>query len=102
MIKDWIIYQKEMIMLRTPVFKFVQIGAVALLVLAFTMGAAGAQPARAANSTDTEFSAGWMPFTGGLYDSQTNTISSLNGLVHISRRGQRPTPSMLFFQTLHW
>jgi hypothetical protein len=71
-------------MLRTPVFKCLQIGTVALLVLAFTISTAGAQPAQAASST--QVSAGWMPFTGGLYDSQTNSNISLNGLVHIVAR----------------
>jgi hypothetical protein len=71
-------------MLRTPVFKCLHIGAVVLLVLAFTLSSAGAQPAQAANST--QVSAGWMPFTGGLYDSQTNSNINLNGLVHIVAR----------------
>jgi hypothetical protein len=52
-----------------------------VLVLAFTIGAAGAQPAQAA--TATKISAGWMPFAGSLYDPQTNSHASLNGLVHI-------------------
>ena len=43
-------------MLRTPVFKFLQIGAAALLVLAFTLGSAGAQPAQAATSTQPNVS----------------------------------------------
>lgn len=72
-------------MLRAIVFKFLHIGVTVLLVLAFTLGAAGAQPAQAAN-TASRVSAGWMPFAGGLYDSQTNSIASLNGLVHIVAR----------------
>ena len=52
-----------------------------VLVLAFTISSAGAQPAQAANST--QVSAGWMPFAGSLYDSQTNSNINLNGLVHI-------------------
>ena len=75
---------KEMIMLRTPVFKCLQIGAVVLLVLAFTVSTAGAQPAQAANST--QVSNGWMPFAGSLRDSQTNSNIHLNGLVHIVTR----------------
>ena len=51
-----------------------------VLVLAFTTGAAGAQPAQAANST--LISAGWMPFAGSFPDSNIN----LNGLVHIVER----------------
>lgn len=70
-------------MLRTSVFKFLQIGAVALLVLAFTISTAGAQPAQAANSTADLVSSGWMPFAGSLYDSQTGSNISLNGWVHI-------------------
>lgn len=72
-------------MLQTSVFKCLHrclhLGAVALIVLAFTLSAAGAPPAQAANAT--QISAGWMPFSGGLYDAQTNSIASLNGLVHI-------------------
>ena len=71
-------------MLRTPVFRFMQMGTVALLVLALTMGGAGAQPAQAANIA--KVSSEWMPFTGSLYDSQTNSNASLNGLVHIVTR----------------
>ena len=55
-----------------------------VLVLAFTVSVAGAQPAQAANST--QVSAGWMPFAGSLYDSQTNSNVNLNGLVHIVAR----------------
>jgi hypothetical protein len=58
-------------------------GAVAMLVLAFTLGAAGTQPAQAANTITTQLSAGWMPFTGSFYDSQTDSIASLNGYVRI-------------------
>ena len=64
-------------MLRTSVSKCLQMGTVALLVLAFTLGTAGAQPAQAANAT--QISAGWMPFSGTLPNSNIN----LNGLVHI-------------------
>ena len=75
-------------MLRTPVFKCLHMrlhmGGVALLVLVFTIGSAGAQPAQAANVT--RVSAGWMPFAGGLYDSQTNSNINFNGLVHIVAR----------------
>ena len=63
-------------MLRTPVFKFLQIGAVVLLVLALTLSSTGAQTAQAA--TSTQISDGWMPFTGSLYDSQTNSTISGN------------------------
>ena len=69
-------------MLRTPVFKFLQIGVVALLVLASTLGTMGAQPAQAANATATQISAGWIPFTGSLHNGNVN----LNGLVHIVTR----------------
>ena len=69
-------------MLRTPVFKCLYLGATALLVLAFTLGAAGAKPAQAANAA-TQLSAGWMPFAGSLYDFQTDSIVNVNGLVHI-------------------
>jgi hypothetical protein len=55
-----------------------------LLVLAFATGPAGVQPAQAAPSS--LISAGWMPFTGLLYDSQTESIASFNGLVHIITR----------------
>ena len=55
-----------------------------VLVLAFTVSVAGAQPAQAANAT--QVSAGWMPFAGSLYDSQTNSNVNLNGLVHIVAR----------------
>ena len=71
-------------MLRTPVFKCLQIGAVVLLVLAFTIGTLGAQSAQAA--TSTRVSNGWMPFAGSLYHSQTNSNIHLNGLVHIVTR----------------
>jgi hypothetical protein len=71
-------------MLRTPVFKCLQIGVVVLLVLAFTISSVGAQPAEAANST--RVSNGWMPFAGSLYDSQTDSNIHLNGLVHIVTR----------------
>ena len=67
-------------MLRIPVFKFLHMGMVALLVLAFTISSAGAQPAQAA--TDPQISAGWMPFAGSLPDSNIN----LNGLIHIVAR----------------
>jgi hypothetical protein len=73
-----------MIMVRTPVFKCLQICAVTLLVLALTLGSAGAQSAQAANAA--QVSAGWMPFSGSLYDSQTNSHISVNGLVHILTR----------------
>ena len=52
-----------------------------VLVLACTMGAAGARPAQAA--TSSQISAGWMPFAGSVYDLQTNSSIHLNGLVHI-------------------
>ena len=68
-------------MLRTLVFKILQIGAVVLPVLAFTVSTAGAQPAQAAPSA--RVSAGWMPFAGSLYDDQTNSNINLHGLVHI-------------------
>lgn len=68
-------------MIRTSVFKLLQIGAAALLILAFTLGIAGAQPAQAAPSV--KVSSGWMPFSGSLYDSQTASNINLNGLVHI-------------------
>src|SRR5215211_5349535 len=55
-----------------------------VLVLALTLGVAGAHAAQAAPST--QISAGWMPLTGFLYDSQTDSIASLNGLVHIVAR----------------
>jgi hypothetical protein len=55
-----------------------------VLVLAFTMGAAGAQPAHA--STATRTFTGWMPFAGSLYVPQTDSNASLNGLVHIVAR----------------
>jgi hypothetical protein len=71
-------------MLRTPVFKCLQIGAVVLLVLSFTICSAVAQPVQAA--TSTRVSNGWMPFVGSVYDSQTNSNASLNGLVHIVTR----------------
>lgn len=71
-------------MLRTSVFKCLQIGTMALLVLAFALSAAGAQSAQAA--TDSQISSGWMPFTGSLYDSQTNSHINVNGLVHINTR----------------
>jgi len=74
-------------MLRTPVFKFLQIGAVALLVLAFTLGTAGAQPAQAA--TASQVSAGWMPFAGSLPNGNIN----LNGLVHIVAHWQSVSDS---------
>jgi hypothetical protein len=61
-------------------------GTVALLVLAFALGAAGTQPAQAANAT--QISAGWMPFAGNLYDLQTDSSINLNGLVHIVARWQ--------------
>ena len=76
-------------MLRTPVFKFLQIGAVALLVLALTLGSAGAQPAQAA--TTRQVSAGWMPFSGSLPDSNI----SLNGSVHIVARWQSVSDSQV-------
>ena len=78
-------------MVRTSVFKCLHVGAVALLVLAFTLGAAGAQPAQAAPST--QVSAGWMPFAGTLRDVQTNSNISLNGLVHIVARGRSVSSS---------
>ena len=62
-------------MLRTSVFKCLQIGTMALFVLALTLSAAGAQSAQAA--TDSQISAGWMPFAGSLYDSQTTTSTSM-------------------------
>ena len=55
-----------------------------VLLLAFTISAAGVKPAQAANSAGV--SAGWMPFTGSLYDSQTNSNINFNGLVHIVAR----------------
>jgi hypothetical protein len=67
-------------MLRTRVFKFLYISMVALLVLAFSIGATGAQPAQAAPST--LISDGWMPFTATF----PNSNISLNGLVHIVAR----------------
>mgnify|MGYP003575012519 CR=1 FL=1 len=71
-------------MLRTPVFKCIRVGAALLLILAFTISSAGAQPAQA--STATQVSNGWMPFTGSLYHSQTNSNLNLHGLVHIVTR----------------
>lgn len=71
-------------MLRTLVFKCLQIVTVTLLVLAFTISAAGVRSAQAA--TDSQISAGWMPFAGSLYDSQTNSHINVNGLVHILTR----------------
>lgn len=71
-------------MLRTAIFKFLQISTAALLVLAFTISAAGARPAQAANAT--QISAGWMPFAGLLYDSQTDSLINVNGLIHILTR----------------
>jgi hypothetical protein len=55
-----------------------------VLVLAFTVGAMGAQAAHAAPST--QVSAGWMPFAGSLYDFQTDSLVNINGLVHIVAR----------------
>jgi hypothetical protein len=69
-----------MIMLRTRIFKCLYVGVVTLLVLAFTVGVAGAQPVQAAHST--RLSAGWMPFAGSFPDSNIH----LNGLVHIVAR----------------
>jgi hypothetical protein len=40
--------EKEIVMLRTPVFKFIRMGMLALLILAFLIVATGAQPAQAA------------------------------------------------------
>ena len=71
-------------MLRTAIFKFLQISTAALLVLAFTISAAGARPAQAASSA--RVSNGWMPFAGLLYDSQTDSLINVNGLVHILTR----------------
>ena len=71
-------------MLRTSVFKCLKISTMALLVLAFALSAAGSQAAQAA--TDSQISAGWMPFAGSLYDSQTNSYINVNGLVHILTR----------------
>ena len=71
-------------MLRTLVFKCLQMGAVAMLVMAFTLGSAGAQPAQAANAT--QVSAGWIPLAGSLYDSQTDSHINFNGLIHIVAR----------------
>ena len=73
-------------MLRTSVFKFLHMGAITLLVLAFAISSAGTQPAHASNAT--QISAGWMPFAGNLYDSQTNSYINVNGLVHINTRWQ--------------
>lgn len=80
-------------MVRTPVFKFLSRGAVALLVMAFTIGAAGAHPVHAAPST--LISDGWMPFTGSLYDSQTNSNIGVKGLVHIVARWQSVSASQV-------
>ncbi len=64
--------------------KKIVVTALIVLILAFTIGAAGAQPAQAA--TSARVSNGLMPFAGSLYDSQTNSNASLNGLVHIVAR----------------
>ena len=71
-------------MLRTSVFRFMQIGTVALLVLAFAISTAGAQSAQVASSA--RVSAGWMPFVAGLYDFQTNSNINFSGSVHIITR----------------
>lgn len=73
-------------MLRTSVFKFLQISTVALLILVFTLSAAGVRSAQAA--TDAQITDGWMPFAGSFYDMQTNSIINFNGLVHIVARWQ--------------
>lgn len=67
--------------------------AVALLVLAFTLGTAGAQSAQAAPSA--QLSDAWMPFTGILQDAQTNSNISVNGLVHIVTRWQSLSASQV-------
>jgi hypothetical protein len=58
-----------------------------LLVLAFAIGAAGAQPAQAASSTLV--SDGWIPFSGSLPDAH----ASLNGWAHIVTRWKSVSPS---------
>ncbi len=80
-------------MLRTSIFKCLQIGAAALLVLAFTLSAAGTQPVLASNSARN--SNGWMPFSGSLYDSQTNSHININGLVHIVARWRSVSASQM-------
>ena len=74
-------------MSRTPLFKFLQIGVVALLALAFTLGTASTQPAQAA--TATQISAGWMPFAASFPNSNIN----LNGLVRILTHWQSVSDS---------
>src|SRR5262245_30436608 len=73
-------------MARNTIFKNLYMGITALLVLAFAIGAAGAKPAQAANSSATQVSAGWMSLTGSLRHPQTNSNASFNGMVHMVAR----------------
>ena len=74
-------------MLRTPLFKFLHVNAVALLVLAFAISSAGARPAQAANGS--QISAGWMPFAASLPSSNIH----INGWVHILTHWQSVSDS---------
>src|SRR5688572_24900656 len=62
-----------------------------VLVLAFTLGTAGAQPAQAAPASATQISAGWMPFAGYFPNSNVH----LNGLVHIVAHWQSLSDSQV-------
>jgi hypothetical protein len=60
-----------------------------VLVLAFTIGVAGAKPAKAASTTLV--SDGWIPFSGSLPDAH----ASLNGWAHIVTRWKSVSPSQM-------